>query len=370
MASDWMVQRVQGTAPAVKPTVAPVVPQQVPVTKTPVAPVKTPTTDKWTSPQGKFMTGNLIQKAFDIPQVFNYGFAGFQKAGLDEKKRQIATRETESKGYLENIGKRFVAGAKGILPGVQNRTMVGAEEGNVDIGGELGIKNKYAKGAYNFGVNMAIPSLAVSKIPGVKQGANLIAKGVSKGADVVRKIEPVAKALEKVPGLEYFRNPAAGKIIQGATDTTGRRVSGLFNVISDTAKGLKPDELEEVGRIIEGKGTTTNVALITRANYIRDISNKIGQELVDTGIMSAETLAKYQNQGGYLAHIADQVRNLERSGQRGSSVLKFATTSLKERKGKLGGAGQPDYIRQFQFPTFKSLGGEITTLESTKAIKE
>ena len=119
MASDWMLQRVQGTAtpaqsppvPTAQPTTQPIQPTDKPIQQ----PVESTTPkDSWASPQGKLFSGNLIQKAFDIPMLPNYAFSGLQKGALDEKQNQIKSGAVNTKSYGSNIGSRLLAGVKGI----------------------------------------------------------------------------------------------------------------------------------------------------------------------------------------------------------------------------------------------------------------
>lgn len=383
MANTWIIDNIDSVKPTPAARVTPAV-RQTPavkpvqtVSKSPVTtPVQTPT-DPWATPQGKLFSGNLIQKAFDIPMLPQYAMSGFQKSAYEEKANQIKSGAVDTQSYGKNILDRAVAGVKGVIPGIQNRTMPGTEQGNVNVGKELGIKSNTGQAAYNLALSVAEPSLAVGKgvsllkkIPGVTKTVGKVGNIINKGVDVLRANEPIAKTIEKIPGQEFFRIPQLKKIFQGANEATQTRVSALFNQINDAAKGLKPYELEEVGAIIEGTQKTitkSNRKLFQRAEYIKNISDKVGQELVDLGVMKPETFAKYK--GGYLSHIADTVKkDVVRSS--GSKVLPFITSSLKERKNKLGTKLYPDYIRQFQFPTFKALGGEITTAESTKAIKD
>jgi hypothetical protein len=380
MASSWMTSLVasstaQQPSGTVTPSVKPTQPIQT-VSKPPIStPGQTPT-DQWATPQGKLFSGNLIQKAFDIPMLPQYAISGFQKSAYDEKAKQIQSGAVDTQSYGKNILNRAVAGIKGIIPGIKNRTMPGNEEGNVNVGKELGIKSNTGQAAYNLALSVAEPSLAigkgvglVKKIPWVTKAVGKVGNVVNKGVDVLRANEKIAKTIEHIPGQEFFRLPQLKKIFQGANENTQTRVSALFNQINDAAKGLKPYELEEVGSIIEGTQktvTNANRKLFQRAEYIKNISDKVGQELVDLGVMSKDTFAKYK--GGYLSHIADVVKN-ETASNMGSKALQFATSSLKKRRGKLGTELYPDYIRQFQFPTFKSLGGEITTAESARAIK-
>lgn len=345
------------TTPQVK---GPVNIKPAPISKTPV--------------HGNLFSGNLIQKGIDLLRLPEYAIASFQKG------TQNQTIKEGTNPNLQNIPGRFAAGVKNIIPGVSTRTQWGREPGDMNIGAYAS-KNPVVQSGLNFGLSLAAPTLPVGKI--LDKGGKVvnaaakfpvINKVVGKGLDLSHKIMDVAKtnpavytSLEKIPGLEYLRNPEAGKIITTAQQTASSRISGLFNKVNDVAKGLTPEERVAVGNVIEG-GVSTDPKITTRATYIKQLSDKIGQELVDTGVMKQETFNKYK--GAYLSHIADTVKNQETANLTGSGPLKFFTNSLKERKNLLGKDGRPDYIREFQFPVFKALAGEIHSAESAKAVNE
>lgn len=331
------------------------------------------------NPHGKYFSGNLLSKAFDVLNTPYYAVAGFDKGEQNavNKLNQQSAQTGQSNRNLGGFSKVFMGGIKNILPGIVNRTQIGREAGDFNAGKYL-TKNKYGQTAFNFLASLGAPSLplgkaapilrAVGEAPGISRGLNLASKLGGDATQFLRDTPQAANLIEKIPGLQYFRNPAVGRIISGSQDVANRRVSGLFNEINDMAKGLTPQERVTVGHMIEGiVPKTTNTKLAVRANRISQISDQIGQELVNLGVMKPETFQKYK--GNYLSHIADTVKNLEQNNT-GNKALKFYLNSLKERKNILGAPGKQDYIRQFQFPAFKVLGGEMKTAESTKALKQ
>ncbi len=331
---------------------------------------------------GNFFSGNLIQKGMDLLRLPEYAIASFDK-GAQNKALELNTKFAQtgkSNRNLAGVIDTAKAGVQNIIPGISARTQFGREPGDYNAGAYVS-KNPAVQSGLNFGLSLASPTLPVGKIAdkgtqiaGAVAKLPVINKVVGKGLDLSHKIMDVARtnpaiytSLEKLPGLEHLRNPEAGKIITTAQQAAGSRISGLFNTINDVARGLTPEERVAVGHVIEG-GVSTDSKITTRANYIKQISDKIGQELVDTGVMKQETFDKYK--GAYLSHIADTVKNQESANLTGSGPLKFFTNSMKQRKNILGATGQPDYIREFQFPVFKALAGEIHSAESAKAVSE
>lgn len=391
MASDWMIQEVnQATGKPTQPTVATPQPKQTvstptstpsfsPAPTTPAAaPVPKPTV---ANPHGSFMSGSLLNKAFDILRLPEYAIASFDKG------QENAVQQMKAQG--QGLGpsavlKGVTAGIKNIIPGIATRTQFGRENGDYNPGKYL-TSNPIGQSAINLGTSLAAPSLPVgkiastaskiitpvakvaSKIPFVQKGIDLATKIGNTAVDYAKTNPTVTKAVESIPGLEYFRNPEVGQILQYANDQATSRVSGLFNRINDMAKGLSSAERVKVGNLIEGGVPTDATAhLSATANYIKNLSDNIGKELVDNGIMSQDTFDKYKGQ--YLSHIADIVKNETIS--KGGNPIKFFMNSLKERGNVLGTGNNPDYIREFQFPVFKALAGEIKTIESTKAVKQ
>lgn len=373
-----------GTSTVPSPTAAPTT-APIQNTQQSVQPQSVP--QQANPPHGKFFSGNLLEKAFDIPRILEYGAAGALSGATKVGEQQIKEGTDQTLGGVVD---RFKGALGGILPGIQNRSQFGTESGDFNVtratvGPMIG-HNKAAEFAGNLGYSLAMPSLpvgkalnlggkvlapvskVVGKIPQVSKVANEATAIGTKILGAVKNSPTISKGLEKLPGLEYFRNPEAGGIIKKGMEKTGQRVSQLFNQVSDVAQGLKPEERVLVGKIIENAPEAAGASpkLVQRANYIRQISDEIGQELVNLGAMKPETFAKYK--GKYLAHIADTVKNTEMAKSSGGA-LNFFLNTLKKREGKLGGVGQPDYIREFQFPVFKSLAGEISTAESARAIK-
>lgn len=371
------------------PTAAPPPSPSVPKPAAAPAPAQPPAPVNQ-NPHGSFFSGNLLQKGMDILQSPYYAISGFLKG----QENQLNTLKQNNGGTMANVYKAqgvlptvvqgVTAGVKNIIPGIQNRTQIGREAGDYNAGAYL-TKNPVGQSAFNLAASLGAPSLPLGKvagvvgkvagpaakvaseIPAVEKGVNLASRVGTGLIDAAKSSPTVSNILEKLPGLEHFRNPEAGKIIQGAQETASTRVSKLFNQVNDAAQGLTPTEREQVGAYIEGKTTNVPAKIATRGEYMKQISDHIGQELVDLGVMSKDTFEKYK--GAYLSHIADTVKNAEGAGGSGGAV-KFFMNSLKERKNVLGAAGQPDYIKEFQFPVFKALAGEVHTAESTKAMQQ
>lgn len=332
---------------------------------------------------GKYMSGGVVSKAFDILRTPEYILSSYSKGARDKAVEfQTEARKTNQTGLQKYGVGGFVdivkSGVKNIIPGVSNRSQLGREEGDYNFGEALGVRGAKGQTAVNFGSSLAIPAAPVTKIvskgaqvvkqvPGAGKVGQVVQKGVDQVVENARTNPKIYEKLEKLPGLEYFRNPEVGKILEGSTKTAEARISGLYNKINDVAKGLSRAERIKIGNIIEGGITTqANTRLVQRANYIRQLSDDIGRELVESGLMSKESFAKFG--GKYLAHIADVVKKSEMPRVKG--MLNFTGDSLKKRGDKLGKNGLPDYIREFQYPTFKALSNEIQNVESVKALKE
>lgn len=375
MADQWAINYINsksGTAP--KP--APAQPQA----KTPSFATPTAKPKPVNNPHGQFFSGGLVSKGLDLLRLPEYALTSFAKGNRDTLDKYYNKNTPKGKytagENLAHLSEGISEGVKNILPGIQKRTQLGREEGDFNAARDI-TKNKYAQTAINTGLSLALPSLPVgkvagvtskvlTKIPKVEEGINVAQKTGNEALSVLRQ-KPVAETIEKIPGLEHFRNPEAGKVLTQSTDVTARRVSKLYNQINDAAKGLTKAEREEIGHIIEGKIQSSSAKLNTRANFIRQISDEIGREVVDSGLMSQKSFDKFK--GKYLSHIADTVKKDEVMA-RTRKMLSFTSDSLKQRKDKLGTEGYPDYIREFQFPAFKALSGEIQNVESVKAVRQ
>lgn len=381
MASQWLLDEIKNSSRSSVPVAAPKAPAPMPVQKAPVQKVSAPTsTAPSAAPKGKFFTGNLLEKAFDVVRVPEYAMAGALNAATRTGEQQMKAGNDMT---LSGVAGRFNAAAGGLLSGVQNRQEFGREPGQFNVtratvGPKIGI-NPLVETVGNFGYSLAAPQLPIGKIAGVAGKvaskvpgvASTVGKAQGIGTRIVgaaRATPQISNTLEKLPGLEFFRNPEAGKIFEGANKATSQRVSELFNQVADVAKGLSKKERVLVGNLIEGRlPTKQTFKLSLRANYVKELSDKIGKELVDLGVMTPKTFAKYK--GRYMSHIADTVKGEEKARASGGA-LKIFSDNLKQRKGVLGSGNAPDYIREFQFPTFKGLSGEISTAESTRALKE
>ena len=194
----------------------------------------------------------------------------------------------------------------------------------------------------------------MGKIPGVKQGAALVGKGLSKVVDVARTIEPVAKVAEKFD--PYFRNPELGKLVTAAEDRINTSVNQVYKTISNAAKGLSPAEQARVGQVLEGGVSTGKYSAI--AKPIAELAEKVGQEAVDLGLLSKESFQKYKGQ--YMTHIWNDVQKGGGLFSTGGVVPKIAGDFYKQRKGAEG------FVKEFAPAMFKGLGTESKNNEIAK----
>lgn len=385
MAYDWFDKQYNGgsggTSPT--PTVRRTQPTRTPTTnygtaKTYEAP-KVNVQNKANTPvHGKFWSGGFVSKAMDILRLPEYALGSFGTASYAKSKEQA--QQAKARGNYDDwswkipaVGRSFKAGAMNVVPGIMNRRQISANQGDYNFAEAVGVDGSKSQAALNFGMSLGVPApplakpftsgaKVLSKLPAVSK----LVKGGNKLVNIARKDEELAKNIERIPGLDYFRNPAAGKVISKGRDTAERRISGLYHNIHEVAKGLTIPERIEVGRIIEG-GKAGDPRLMLRARYINQISDDIARELIESGLMTEKSFAKFK--GKYMAHIADTVRTEERARGK-SGVLRYTSDSLKQRKDKLGKEGMPDYIKEFQFPTFKALGQEISNIESVKVLSK
>ena len=314
------------------------------------------------TPQGKIFTGSWWEKLLDIPQLPQYAYAGFLKGGYGEADRQKEAGTYNSNGdlgkHIQNVGTRILSGIKAIPSGIENRTSFNAEPGNVDVAEKLGIENPYAKGAYNLGLSLAMPSLPVGKIAKATGVSNVVGKVTSKAADALRGIQPIAKAIENVN--PFFRNPEAGKIIQEADKAMQSRLNDVYKVVQTASEGLTPAEQMRVGQILEGSITTdpgSKFAAI--AEPIRRLADEVGAEAVKLGLLNEESFNALK--GKYMSHIWEEAQNVSQDFSKG--IPKIDTTFYKQRKGAEG------YIKQFGPAVFKGIGTEVKNNEIAKLYK-
>lgn len=340
------------------------------------APISTPAPmPEPSTTHGKFFSGSMLSKLFDVLQLPIYGYAGYQKAGLAEKARQNAPGgELAPGGSMYNpnsklapfkaVTQRLKAGFSGILPGIQNRTQFSGQEGDVNMGQALGIKDPYAQEAYNLGLTFATPTIPfekagnlISKIPGV----NKIPKAIEAIGEFAKTKPFLYKPIEVFN--PYFRNPEVGKLVDQATEVSTSRVSELYQRLRSLASELAPGEQRAITNIIE-KGTDGPPKLVAIADEVRSLSNKIGQEAVDAGLLSAKSFEKYKN--NYIPHVFEKYANPSGTSGFVGKVRDFPKVAGKFFKKRTGAEGN---IAEFAPATFFGLGNEIKDIEVANLFK-
>lgn len=364
MANTWISDHIDGITPSSSPTPKPtarVTPvQQKPVQQTPVTSVTQPR---------KYLTGSVTDKVFDVLRTPEYAQAGFVKAGV-EKARELGVLGKAPREAITSIPKVLSAGVRSIPKSIENRQEYGREAGQFNIAEEAGIKNKYAQTGVNLATSLAAPSLAVGaiakglgKIPGVSKLSGKIAQTGQKVVDFARKTEPVAKVVEKFD--PFFRNPVLGKMVKEAEDRVASRQSQVFGSIQKSTKGLKPEEQRIVGEILDGKVVDDPTGKYNKiAQPIREMSDAIGKEAVDLGLLDHASYEKFK--GKYMTHIWNEMRKGGESVNFAKGVMDrgLQSTLGKQRKGAEG------YISEFGPAVTKGLGSEVRDIEVAKMYKE
>ncbi len=337
-------------------------------TPTPQPKAPTPVAKPVAQPR-KYLGGNIVDKAFDVLRTPEYAQAGFVQGGMDYAKSKGLQKKAPITSPIE-FGKSIVAGVKNIPKAISERREYGREEGQYNIGEEAGFKDKYGQTAVNLGLSLAAPSLAlgsvakgISKIPGVSKVTSKVGGLVQKGVELARKTEPIARVVEKVN--PYFRNQALGKLVKEAEERVANRQTQVVNTVMKSAKGLKPEEQRLVGQILEGKVVNDPTGRLTSlAAPIREMSDSIGKEAVDLGLLDAKSYETFK--GKYMTHIWEQMK-------KGGDNVNFAKSDFpkgtskfltKERKGAEG------YISEFTPAVLKGLGTEVKDIEVAKMYKE
>lgn len=365
MADQWLLDRIQQqkAGKAANPVVPTQQPIQQPVQQSPVASVSKMSTETNATPQGKLFSGNFIQKAFDIPSLVRYGYSGFLEGAYKKKAEQMRTPgyKGSSLASPSDVIDRFKAGFQNIPQAVQNRKSINREQGNVNVAKELGIENPVAQTAYNFGLEMAIPDLPVGKIAKATGITNLATKVGTKITNAARDIQPVAKAVEVFN--PYFRNPEVGKLVKAAEERTQARLNKLYQTVSTLTKDLTPAQQARVGQVLEG-GITTNTKLDDVAREIREISDEVGKQAVQLGLLKPETYEQFK--GKYMTHIWNELVDKGQDSELFSRkvIPQVSGQFFQKRKGAEG------YVRQFGPATFKGIGTEIKDIEAGTLFKQ
>ena len=359
-----LVQGVSSSPPPIPP--APVVSQPQLGNVTPPSQSQVPT-------RGPIFSGGTLSDVFDTLMSPLYGYSGFLKGGYAERQRQKQTGEAQQGGggpfaSGKNIINRFKESFKGIIPGIKNRVMPSRAEGDVNPAQELGIKSPLGQEAYNTALTFTAPSLPIGKllnlggkvakfIPGAEKVAEVLGKVGGKVDKFAKETPFVYNAIEKFN--PYFRNPEMGKMVETAQRSTQFRLNQLFNTLKDVTKKLSPEEQAAVGSMVENKVVKTG-PLGEVARQMVALSNKIGQEAVDAGLMTVETFNKYK--GKYMGHVFEKYLN--KTGEWAGKVKDVpGLIGTKTRKGIEG------YVQQFAPGQFYRLGNTIKDLETAKLYK-
>lgn len=236
--------------------------------------------------------------------------------------------------------------------------------------GKMGVKNDVTKKVLGTAGRFVLDPL--NFIPFGKIGG-LIGKGLSKVDDVVKlskfgdKLMDTARATPAIYKVAekfspYFRNPEFGKIMKESEGITSKRLNNLYDLIKSTAKNMSPEQQRKIGAVLEG-GIDTSAKYEQLAAPLRELTEKIGKEAVDLGILSKKSFAKYK--GVYMKHIFDKYVDVSKT----QGFVKRVAPGIgqqftKQRKGVEG------YIREFSAPTFAGIGAGIKDIETAKFYKK
>lgn len=320
----------------------------------------------------QYGSGNLLDKAFDVLRTPEYAQAGYVQAGA-QKAKELGVFNKAPIQALSSIPSVLKAGIKAIPEAIKTRREFGREAGQYNIAEDAGVKNKYAQTGVNLATSLAAPSLALGpvfkgagkiaqKIPGVTKATEKIAGLGTKVVDFARKTEPVAKVIEKFD--PFFRNKEFGKMVTTAEDVIGNRQSKVVNLALDSAKGLKPEEQRLVGKILEGQVVDDPTGKYNAiAKPIRELSDAIGKEAVDAGLLDPKSYEKYR--GKYMTHIWEQMAKKGEQVSFGRGIVpKSKGQFFKQRKGEKG------FIEEFTPAVVKGLGSEVKDVEVSRLYKE
>ncbi len=200
-----------------------------------------------------------------------------------------------------------------------------------------------------------------------------VGKGISKVDDVVklskfgdkimdtaRSTPAVYKVIEKFN--PYFRNPEFGKMLKETEGVTGKRLNDLYKLIKDTAKNLSPAQQTRIGQLLEG-GIDTSKKYEQLAAPLRELTEKIGKEAVDLGILSRKSFNKYR--GVYMKHIFEKYLDVSKN----QGFVRRVAPGIGQQFSKMR-RGTEGYIKEFAAPTFAGLGSGIKDIEAARFYKK
>lgn len=355
------------TKPVVK-SVQPVKQQVQPIAKVPT---------KQFVPQYKpetYMKGNTIEKIFDTLLTPSYAIAGFQKGSGEERLKM----QSEGKKYsIRDIPRIFQAGVSNIIPGVKQRVGWSNAPGDVNplkLASEYSTssmaKKVFSNPASQTTTNLlntfgapTIPIAKVAKVPGVTKAGSFVTNTTR---NLAKNIPAVGEAIETVN--PYFRNPQAGKILEGAISRGRARTTELFNTLKTLTKNLSPEDQRQIGLALEGKVRVVAPNLQNVVNTVRPIIQRVGKEAQEQKLLSGETLDKFKS--GYLPHeylefLTDKNKTSGFMNLFKKTAPKVTAESFKQRKSQ-----REDYIKEFATPVFRRIGEEIRAIEASKGYKD
>lgn len=327
------------------------------------------TTIKPTDSSQHFMGGGLLSKAFDLMQLPYYAIAGGVKSGVEEAKKRGIFQDAPIK-HLGDVPGVLGAALKGMPAGVENRTQYGNEKQDFNLAKEAGVNDPTAQAGVNLVASLTAPNLALGKIvksiPGVSKLTSAVGSKVApilEGVNKFAKETPqIAKVVEKFN--PFFRNPELGNIVKATEEQVAKRQSQVINMVESAAKGLKPEEQKTVGKILEGIVVDDPTGKYEKiAQPIRELSDAIGKEAVDLGLLDPASYEKFK--GKYMSHIWEQMGKGGEKVNFGSNIIpKEAGKFFKQRTGKEG------YIQEFSPAVLKGLGTEVRDVEVAKMYKQ
>lgn len=309
----------------------------------------------------------LRRAAGGLGKIGDYLSRPIQAVGSGGKAGEEARVSGESYGGQL---KATLAGAKRGLTGQETTT-----PGSYVADDVLKIKNPVARAGVQLATDLVADPLNAFGIAGKGKSVQTLKRTIT--GETVSKAPVVSKVIEKARNTPivakaiegtidpYFRNPEAGKIIEGAKEATRQRISKLFVMVDDAQKGLTPAEKMRVGQLLEGSVATgkTDQRLVAIADQFRKMGEDVGAEAVREGLLSPEA---YKNlQGKYMHHMWNTAVDPKYANKFGiNDMPTIDSPTFKKRTGAEG------YVKEFQAPTFKGIGSEIKAVEGARMYKE
>lgn len=178
--------------------------------------------------------------------------------------------------------------------------------------------------------------------------------------DTARATPAIYKVAEKFS--PYFRNPEFGKLMKETEGITSKRLNDLYGLIKTTAKNMSPEQQRRIGAVLEG-GIDTSAKYEKLAAPLRELTEKIGQEAVDLGILSKKSFAKYK--GVYMKHIFEKYIDVSKTQGFVKRVAPGIGKQFAQKR-----RGVEGYIKEFSAPTFAGIGAGIKDIEAAKFYKK